>query len=174
MAVPTAYGYQFGTIFSSAASLDAALGQQLGDYAVLSDGTILQLLQASGSIGANAACVSTVVSTGTPYIVAASSAALQGVYAVNDRSGATGLVQRGATDFSGTALTTGQVAWFTVQGYCKPNVAASQTAAATALLATTTTAGRLTIGTIGTDPLSPAVILLSTTTTAAPALARKF
>jgi hypothetical protein len=166
MSLPTASGYTFGTVFSSASAIDPQLGVQLGDTFELGDGTRLQLLQASGSIAANAACTSTVVTTGSPWVVAATSATLQSVVAVNDRSGATGLVQRG-TDLAGVALTTGQVAFFTVKGLCKPKIAASQTA--NEFLASTATAGTLTGAVAGTDPPNT-IELLTSTTTAAPAL----
>lgn len=141
MSTPTASvamgGTLWGDIYTSSAYL-AQAGISAGDEWQLADGTTIKVLLTGGNIAINAAMIPSTGATGTnDYTALTSSATLQNVYAVNDRT-ATALTVASAYAFMATKT-----------GIVTVLVAAGQTNGAK--LCSTAVAGTLTTIVAGTD-----------------------
>lgn len=135
MTVPTTAWGNFSDIYTAipgptATSPGSSDGPVLGNAFQLSDGTMVQFLQFTGTTTANQACKFG-ATWATDYKVLPTTATSSPVIAVNDRSG--------STYPTGASVTATYCAWGTVKGLCYPLAAA--TTAANAFVAASGTAG---------------------------------
>lgn len=154
---PTSVYGQIGDVYGTAVTAYAntqgfpsGAGLILGQYGQLFDGTTVRLLNANAGIAQYNAVKYIIAQSNDYTVVNTATVDADCVAAVNDRAGATALVQN-------------NIAWMTARGIAQCNVAASLTAPAR--LASSNVAGRLGAFTAGTS-LTNDIWSLNTTTTA--------